>query len=70
MLTRWRRGVRTSKVTGFASSKQSVKILVLDALLGHLEADHKKKQGNPRKNSIEGQVNSRQALPSKGTDSS
>jgi hypothetical protein len=50
-------------VTRFASVQQAVKILILEALLSHLELDPTKKEGNKRKNSMEGQAKSQKNYP-------
>ena len=70
MLTYYRRGIRASKLTRYARIQQSVKIFIWGAPLSHLELDHKTKQGNRRKNSMEGQVNSCWEFPSKCSDNS
>ena len=70
MLTYYRRGIRASKLTRFASIQQSVKIFIWGAPLSHLELDHKMKQGNHRKDGTEGHLNSCWESPSKCSDGS
>ena len=70
MLTYYRRGIRASKLTRFASIQQSVKIFIWGAPLSHLELDHKMKQGNHRKDGMEGHLNSCWEFPSKCSDGS
>lgn len=57
-------------MTRFASIQQSVKIIILEALLSHLELDHRQKQGGHRKNGMDRQVKSRQEFPTTWNDTS